>query len=367
MTNRITYIWQNKDWPALHRDDSLLITPLGECRLAQGKLLSRVRSLGINIDNEARAEILSVEALKTSEIEGEKLDVKSLRSSVSKRLGLAHAGLPADKRIEGILDILIDATENFKVPLTEKRIRAWHSLLFPSGFSGFSEIAVGKYRTEDMKVVSGRIGNEIIHYEAPSASALKNEMSQFISWWNNSRENTEGIIRAAIAHFYFVTIHPFDDGNGRIARAITDMALAQDDGEPIRYYSLSRQIMDERKDYYTILEKCQKGSCDISDWIVWFLGCFTRSILKSEEILENVFSKAEFTRRPDIMSLPDRQKNALLRTLDSGFEGGLTTRKYMILAGVSRATAFRELDELFEKGILKRTGLGRSAGYEVVK
>jgi Fic family protein len=218
-----------------------------------------------------------------------------------------------------------------------------------------------------MKVVSGRIGKEKIHYIAPPADRIQTEMKTFISWWNKSRRSMEGIIRAAVAHFYFVSIHPFDDGNGRIARALTDMALAQDDRQPIRYYSLSRQIMDERAAYYSILEKCQQDSSDITDWLIWFLGCFTRSITRSEEILSNVFSRAEFSRRPEILSLPERQRKALLRTLESGFEGGLTTRKYMSIANVSRATAFRELDELFGKGILRRTGQGRSAGYEVVR
>lgn len=366
MTNRITYIWQRKEWPELSRDDSRIVSPLGICRLAQGKLLSRVRELGISIDTEARAEILSVEALKTSEIEGEKLDVKSLRSSVSKRLGLGNAGLPRDKRVEGLLDVLIDATENFDTPLTDRRIRNWHALLFPSGFSGFTEISVGSYRKGDMKVVSGRIGQEKIHYEAPPSPALAREMSAFLKWWNESRGRIEGIIRAATAHFYFVSIHPFDDGNGRLARALTDMALAQDDGMNIRYYSLSRQIMQERKDYYAILERCQKGSCDITEWIIWFLGCFTRAIESSEEILSNVFLRAEFSKRPAIMSLPERQRQVLIRCLETGFEGVLTTRKYTAFTGVSRATAFRELDDLLSKGILRRSGQGRSAGYEVV-
>lgn len=366
MDNRITYIWQHKHWPDFTWDDRKILSPLGECRLAQGKFLSRVNSLGLALNKDSRAEILSIEALKTSEIEGEKLDVKSVRSSVSRRLGLDHAGITPDKRIEGLLDILIDATENFGTPLTDSRIRGWHSALFPSGYSGFTKISVGKYREGPMKVVSGRIGKEKIHYIAPPADAIKAEMKNFLSWWNKSRGDLEGIIRAAVAHFYFVSIHPFDDGNGRIARALTDMALAQDDLQPIRYYSLSRQIMDERAAYYSVLEKCQRGSLDITDWIVWFLSCFTRSIIRSEEILSNVFTRAEFSRRPDILSLPERQRKALLRTLEPGFEGGLTTRKYMSITNVSRATAFRELDELFDKGILRRTGQGRSAGYEVI-
>lgn len=366
MPNRITYIWEQKAWPQFSWDDSKIISHLSACRLAQGKLISRVQSLGISIEISARAEILSVEALKTSEIEGEKLDVKSLRSSVSRRLGLSHAGLSPDKKIEGLLDILLDATEHFDKPLTEKRIRGWHSALFPSGFSGLSEITVGKFRNGPMKVVSGKMGHEKIHFEAPSPLSLKTEMNLFLSWWDKSNSSLEGIIRAAVAHLYFVTIHPFDDGNGRIARALTDMALAQDDKQPIRYYSLSRQIMEERKDYYNILERTQKGSCDITDWIIWFLGCFTRSIKSSEEILSNVFLRAEFSKRPEIISLSDRQRSALFRVIESGFEGILTTRKYMAFTKVSRATAFRELDELHELGIIRRSGKGRSSGYEVI-
>jgi Fic family protein len=364
--NRISYIWQHPEWPKFSWNDSKIIPHLSKCRLSQGKLISRIESLGISIYAHARAEILSVEAIKTSEIEGEKLDVKSLRSSVSRRLGLSPAGLSPDKRIEGLLDILMDATEHFDNPLTESRILGWHAALFPSGFSGLSEISVGKFRSGAMSVVSGKMGKEKIHFEAPPASSLASEMKAFLSWWKNGRDSHEGIISAAVAHLYFVTIHPFDDGNGRIARVLTDMALAQDDKQPIRYYSLSRQIMEKRKDYYNILERTQKGSCDITDWIIWFLGCFTRAIQSSEEILSNVFLRAEFSRRPDIMSLPERQRSILLRVLEPGFEGVLTTRKYMAFSGVSRATAFRELDELFSKGILTRRGQGRSAGYEVI-
>jgi Fic family protein len=367
MSKRITFIWEHNAWPSFTWDDSLLISPLGECRLTQGKLLSRVNALGISISTEARAEILSVEALKTSEIEGEKLDVGSLRSSVSRRLGLSHAGFAPDKRIEGLLDILIDATENYTTPLSDKRIRGWHTALFPSGYSGFTEITVGNYRKGPMKVISGRAGHEKIHFEAPPSESLKKEMPRFFLWWNNSYMKEEGIIRAALTHLYFVTLHPFDDGNGRIARALTDMALAQDDKQPVRYYSLSRQIMEERKDYYAILEKTQRGNLDITEWLVWFLGCFTRSIIRSEEILSNVFMRAEFSKRDDVLSLSERQRSVLLRVLESGFEGGLNTRKYMALAKVSRATAFRELDELYSLGFLRRTGKGRSAGYEIVK
>ncbi|ABQ27238.1 Fic family protein [Geotalea uraniireducens] len=366
----IQYIWQRPEWPKFTWDDARLLTPLGECRLLQGKLLTKVSTLGLALEHQAQAEILVEEAVKTAAIEGEQLDVRSVRSSVARRLGLPSAGLPVDRRIDDLVSVLLDATQNFEKQLTKERLWGWQAALFPSGYSGMHKIKVGDWRdsSEPMRVVSGPIGREKIHYEAPPAGKLDKEMERFFSWWKESTANAEGIIRAAIAHFWFVTIHPFDDGNGRIARVLTDMALAQDDKQHNRYYSLSTQIMAERETYYTILENTQKGNGDITDWLVWFLGCFARAIERSETILAGVFMRAEFWRKHAEVTLSDRQKKVINRVLEegpSGFEGGLTTRKYASIGKVSRATAFRELDQLVELGILKRSGKGRSVSYEL--
>lgn len=351
-------------------DTAQLLAPLGECRLLQGKLLSKVSGLGFKLEHHAQAEILVEETLKTSAIEGEQLDVRSVRSSVARRLGLPSAGLPVDRRIDDLVSVLLDATQNFATPLTDKRLWGWQAALFPSGYSGMHQVKVGGWRdgVEPMRVVSGAVGREKIHFEAPASQRIDKEMQGFLSWWDESAGKVEGVIRAAVAHFRFVTIHPFEDGNGRIARALTDMALAQDDKQPTRYYSLSAQIMAERESYYNILEKSQKGTCDITEWLAWFLGCFARAIERSDEILTGVFSKSEFWRRHAQEKLTERQKKVINRLLDAGrdgFEGGLTTQKYLSMTHCSRATAFRELDQMLELRILNRTGQGRSVRYEL--
>jgi Fic family protein len=365
-----TYIWQLNSWPTLTWDTDRLLAPLGECRLLQGKLLSKVGGLGMTLDHQAQAEILVEEAIKTSAIEGEQLDVRSVRSSVARRLGLPSAGLPVDRRIDDLVSVLVDATQNFDLPLTQDRLWGWQAALFPSGYSGMHKIKVGGWRdsSEPMRVVSGPIGREKIHFEAPSAEQLDVEMQRFFTWFAESLGSVEGIIRAAVVHLWFVTIHPFDDGNGRLARALTDMAIAQDDKQRIRYYSLSTQIMTEREGYYNILEKTQKGSGDITDWLVWFMGCFARAIVRSEDIMNGVFSKSEFWQQHAQDQLTERQKKVINRLLDAGiegFEGGMTTQKYASMTHISRATAFRELDQLMELGILKRIGQGRTARYEL--
>ncbi|MBT0653450.1 Fic family protein [Geomobilimonas luticola] len=365
-----TYIWQLDNWPQLTWDTDRLLAPLGECRLLQGKLLGRIGELGMQLDAQAQAEILVEETIKTSAIEGEQLDVRSVRSSVARRLGLPSAGLPVDRRIDDLVSVLLDATQHFDRPLTQERLWGWQAALFPSGYSGMHKIKVGGWRDSDepMRVVSGPIGREKIHFEAPPAGRLDAEMGRFLSWWDDSLGKVEGLVRAALVHVWFVTIHPFDDGNGRIARALTDMALAQDDRQRVRYYSLSTQIMAEREGYYEILEKTQNGSGDVTDWLVWFLGCFARAIGKSEDIMNGVFSKSEFWRHHAQDQLTERQKKVINRLLDAGaegFEGGMTTQKYASMTHCSRATAFRELDQLLELGIVKRVGQGRAARYEI--
>lgn len=362
------YIWQQKEWPQVRWDDAVLLTPLGQCRLLQGKLLNKIAEVGFDLESQAQAEILVEEALKTSAIEGENLDVQSVRSSVARKLGLPSAGLPFDRKADDLVSVLVDATENFDATLTAERLWGWQAALFPTGYSGMHKIKVGGWRNsgEPMRVLSGALGREKVHFEAPPAERLDEEMHRFLSWWQESNGKVEGLIRAAIAHLWFVTIHPFDDGNGRIARALTDKALAQDDKQRVRYYALSSQIMSEREDYYRILERTQKGSCDVTEWLVWFLGCFGRAIQHSEKLLTTVFAKAEFWRNHAQDKLTERQKKVLNRLLDAGpdgFEGGLTTQKFASMTHCSRITAYRELDQLHQMGIVERIGQGRSVRY----
>ena len=364
------YLWEHPEWTRFRWRNESVIGALGECRLLQGKLLGEVTGLGLTLENQTQVEILAEETLMTAAIEGENLDIKTIRSSVARKLGLPSAGLSTDRHIDGLVSVLLDATQRHDAPLTEERLLGWHASLFPTGYSGMHRISVGKWRgTQPMRVVSGPVGRETIHFEAPPADLIPAEIGLFLEWWNESRGNLEGLLRAAIVHFWFVTIHPFEDGNGRIARALTDMALSQDDRQPIRYYSLSSQIMAERDAYYNVLERCQKGDGDITQWLGWFLGCFGRAIQRSEVLLKTVLDKAAFWKTHAQEPLSERQRKVLNRMLDAGkggFEGGLTTRKYVSLADVSRATAFREMEQLLALGILKQNpGRGRSVSYDL--
>jgi len=367
------YIWQNDSWPKLKWNSNVLLSPLGRARLLQGSLLGRVKRLGFQLGEEAQADILTEEAIKTAAIEGEKLNPQMVRSSVARHLGLREAGLvPATRSVDGLVEVILDATQKYGKALSADRLKGWHAALFPSGYSGLHKIRVGQWRgKEPMQVVSGPMGKERIHFEAPPREALEREMRQFLYWWELSRKDTDGILRAGLAHLYFVIIHPFEDGNGRIARALTDMALAQDEKLKVRYYSLSSQIMEERKGYYNILEKCTKSdSVDVTEWLVWFLECFERAIQRSDKIIGNVLAKAEFWQQHAQTGLNERQKKVLNRLLDAGpggFEGCLTTRKYVSIAKVSRATAFREISDLLEKKILRQlSGKGRSVHYDLL-
>jgi Fic family protein len=364
------YLWEHPDWTHFRWKNEDILLPLSKCRLLQGKLLSKVADLGFTLENQAQVEILTEETLKTALIEGESLNVKIVRSSVARNLGLPSAGLKVDRYVDGLVSVLLDATKNHEEPLTQKRLFGWHAALFPTGYSGMHRIKVGKWRGDNpMRVVSGPVGRETIHFEAPPSNLISVEIDKFLGWWKTSRGTVEGLLRAAIAQFWFVTIHPFEDGNGRIARALTDMALSQDDGQSNRYYSLSSQIMAERDDYYNVLERCQKRDGDITEWITWFLGCFGRAIKRSEGMLAIVLNKAWFWKVHADNSLSERQRKVINRLLDAGkggFAGGLTTRKYVSIAKVSRATAFREIDHLVKIGIIKKNpGSGRSASYDL--
>ena len=368
----IRYIWQRRGWPRLTWRMETLAGSLGKTRFLQGQLLSKIRSFGFDRSNEARAEILIEEAVKTSAVEGNSLNIASVRSSVARHLGLPTAGLPSPERyIDGLVDVLLDATTHYDEELTGKRIKGWQAALFPTGYSGMHEIRVGRWRgVEPMGVISGPLGKERTHYEAPPHNCIDQEMRTFLKWWKESRKMLDGLIRAGAAHFYFVTIHPFEDGNGRIARAITDMALAQDEKSAPRFYSLSSQILAERDAYYDILESSQKGDLDITEWLLWFLDCAGHSMEKSEKILNILITKAEFWRKNANLVIFERQRKVINKLLDAGqggFEGGLTTRKYVSMTKASRATAYREITDLVEKGLLRQNeGQGRNVSYDLV-
>lgn len=374
MTLSRTYIWQRSSWPSLKRDDAALIKHLGECRFQQGQLLARMKSLGFEMRLQARAEVFTQEALKTSEIEGERLDPQTVRSSVARRLGLTTAGLPTarNRQAEGLVDLLLDATRNFNQPLTAKRLYGWHAGLFPTGYSGIHKIRVAVWRSDKdgpMQVVSGPIGHERVHHAAPPAKRLKDEMASFLHWWRASRETMDGILRAGQSHLWFVAVHPFEDGNGRIARALTEMALAQDEGLETRFYSLSSQIMADREAYYDVLERTNTGNGDVTEWMQWFLASMSKALIRSQGLLGDILLKGRFWEKHAQTPFSDRQSKAINRLLDAGpggFEGGLTNRKYAGMTHVSRATAQRELADLVRKGILHpQPGGGRSRSYDL--
>jgi len=367
----LQYLWQHKNWTEFRWDANALLVPLGECRLRQGRLLERVRGLGFELATEAVADVLVAEAVQTSAIEGERLDERAVRSSVARRLGLPSVGLPVSRDADGLVSVLLDATQKYDEPLTAERLKGWQAALFPTGYSGIHRIIAGEWRgREPMRVVSGPLGRETVHFEAPPVERVEAEMQAFLSWWGKSRWKAEGILRAALAHLRFLTVHPFEDGNGRVARALTDMALAQDERESRRFYSLSSRVMAEREAYYDILERTQKGDGDVTPWLLWFLECMQRALESSEQLLGNVLAKGEFWRDHAGVPLSERQRKVVNRLLDAGpggFEGGLTTRKYASLAGVSRVTAFREISQLLEQGMVKQNpGGGRSASYAIV-
>ncbi|MCP4157628.1 MAG: Fic family protein [bacterium] len=366
------FIWQQTDWPDFRWEADALIGSLGKARLAQGKHLSRVQSLGITLKPEARLQILTEESVKTAAIEGEILDRDSVRSSAARRLGIPYAGLPEPGRhVDGLVEVLLDATSKYGSPLTLERLKAWQAALFPTGYSGLRKIHTGKWRgPEPMQVVSGAMGRETVHFEAPPSQRLQSETERFLMWWDTGKPVIEGLLRAGIAHIYFLTLHPFEDGNGRVARALTEMALAQDEASAMRFYSLSNRIMAERDAYYSILEKTQKGDLDITGWLEWFLECLTRSIDDAGTLLAGIMSKAAFWKKHGHVALSTHQRKVLNRLLDvgpGGFEGGLTTRKYVAMTRVSRATAYREITDLVKKELLvPNDAKGRNISYRLM-
>lgn len=353
-------------------DIEKLVKPLGECRFRQGMLLRRVAELNLDEEMLFRSETIIEESIRTSAIEGERLDPGDVRSSVARRLGLPDAGLPKKTvgNIEGLVDILLDATLNYNSPLTLERLLGWHAALFPSGYSGIHKISAGSLRNDHngpMRIVSGPIGREKVLYEAPPAQELAWEMNLFLDWFPGGSDPLDGIIRAGIAHLWFAAIHPFDDGNGRIARTICDMALSRDEKTPVRYYSLSAQIMEERQSYYDSLASATCGTGDITEWLLWFIEMVSKAIERSLEILDRITMKSRFWKTRQGMGLNERQVKAINRLLDAGpdgFEGDMTNRKYAGINHVSRATAQRELAELRDMGILMQNDSGgRSTGY----
>jgi Fic family protein len=362
------YIWQNEDWPRLRYDAAALLATLGTAQHRQGRLLGAMHRLGFDLQREAEWQATVEDVIRTSEIEGEKLDLASVRSSVARHLGLPDAGLCApDRKVEGVVEMMTDAMRNHAKPLTAQRLFGWHAALFPTGYSGLRKITIGKWRTDKdgpMQVVSGPEGRQRVHYEAPPAISLGAEMRRFLAWFNDPPE-MDGLLRSAIAHLWFVTIHPFDDGNGRIARAIADLALAQMEGSGQRFYSVSAQIRAERNRYYEVLERTQKGELDITEWLTWFVVCFTRAVDAAEGKSQAVLHKAKFWQRFAAEPLSARQKTILNRFLD-GFEGKLTARKWAALGKCSVDTAQRDINDLLARGLLARNpGGSRRTSYNV--
>jgi Fic family protein len=360
------YIHERKEWPAFHWDEAKLANLLAEVRHLQGRLLGQMEALGFQLREEATLQTLTQDIVKTSEIEGEKLDTEQVRSSIARRMGIDIGALPpVDRNVEGIVEIILDATSKFDAPLTQERLFSWHAALFPTGRSGMHRITIGGWRTDEsgvMQIVSGPVGRETVHYEAPTYDRLKKEMARFIKWCNTPSK-IDPVIKSALAHFWFVTIHPFDDGNGRIARAIADMMLARSEKSSQRFYSMSSQIQHERNAYYNVLEKCQKGTLNITPWIEWFLNCLKSALSASEQTLEIVLIKARFWKVHAGESFNDRQRKVINRLLD-GFKGKLTTSKWAKLTKCSQDTALRDINDLIDHHILSKDEAGgRSTSY----
>jgi len=359
------YVHQLDDWPHFRWNDAGLIGPLAAAIRHQHRLLHRMQALGFQLRQEATLRTLTEEAVKTSEIEGERLNEEQVRSSLARKLGIEKAALTevVDRHVDGIVEVVLDATRNYSQALTEERLLGWHAALFPTGWSGMKRIAAGQWRRDPVEVVSGPEGEQRVHFEGPPAARVPQEMKIFLAWFDDPDTNIDLVLKAAIAHFWFVTIHPFEDGNGRIGRALADMMLARSEQTSQRFYSVSSQIRRERNKYYDCLEETQKGDLDITEHLLWFLGCLDRAMGNAETALSDVLGKASFWERHDSAALNDRQRKIVNMMLD-GFEGKLTSSKWAKIAKTSQATAGRDIDDLEQRGILKRDEAGgRSTSY----
>jgi Fic family protein len=366
----VNYIHQLPAWPNFIWNQHGLARQLAAVRHRQGRLIGRMQALGFSLREEAVLQTLTEDVLTSSAIEGDILDKDAVRSSIARHLGMQAAALPpADRNVEGVVDMMLDATQKFRDQLTAERLFGWHASLFPTGRSGMRKIVVGAWRDDTsgpMQVVSGVEGRERVHYEAPAAGKLDAEMKSFLDWFNGD-EDTDPVLKAALAHLWFVTIHPFDDGNGRIARAIADMMLARSEDSPQRFYSMSAQIRLERKAYYEMLEATQKGQLDVTPWMEWFLGCLDRAFDGAEKTLAIVFQKAEFWKKHAAAPLNDRQRDIINRLLD-GFDGKLTSSKWAMIEKCSPDTALRDIADLVERGLLRKNeGGGRSTSYSLTE
>lgn len=361
------YIYQKENWTDFVWDNAIVSAVLGDVRLLQGKMLGQIHSLGFSSKEEKKLEMLTLDVLKSSEIEGETLNYEQVRSSVARRLGINTAGLVTSPRdVEGVVEMMLDATQNYSEPLTEDRLFGWHAALFPTGYSGMHKITVARYRTEEMQIVSGAMGKEKVHYEAVAATDVEKEMKLFLDWFNDDTIQIDPVLKAAIAHFWFIIIHPFDDGNGRIARAISDRMLARSESSKERFYSLSKQILAERNDYYVVLKKTQHNN-DITDWLVWFLNCLKTALLETENSMQNILLKTEFWEKHKDILINERQRLMINKLFDD-FYGKLTTSKWAKITKTSTDTALRDIKDLMEKGILQQEEAGgRSVNYSLIK
>ncbi len=359
------YIYEHTNWTNFSWDEKAINAVFGEAKLMQGKIIGQMNTLGFSAKKEATLTALTLDVVKSSEIEGELLNYQQVRSSIARRLGINTSGLvPSSRNIEGVVEMMLDATQRYTLPLTEKRLFGWHAALFPTGHSGPYEIEVGKYRTGDMQVVSGAMGKEKIHFEAVKPKLVKAEMDKFLDWYNNDNQ-LDPVVKAAIAHFWFIIIHPFDDGNGRIGRAIIDMLLARAESSGERFYSMSSQILVERKRYYEVLQKVQHSTGDITEWLEWFLHCLKNAMLATQNTTQRILRKAEFWKLHENTPINERQRT-ILNILFDGFDGKLQSSKWAKITKVSTDTALRDIKDLIEKGILKETNEGgRNANYEL--
>lgn len=360
------YFHQKKDWPEFTWDHETLLPLVSQVRHLQGRLTGRMESIGFDLRSEAVLETLTSDVIRSSEIEGEILNPDEVRSSVAKRLGMDISGLPeASRDVDGVVDMMLDATQNYMDPLSKDRLCRWHAALFPTGRNGMYKITVGDWRKDEsgpMQVVSGPMGRERVHYQAPEAARLEEEMNRFMDWFN-TEDNMEPVLKSGLAHLWFVSIHPFDDGNGRIARAIGDCQLARADKTSQRFYSMSSQIMRNRKGYYDMLESTQKGSLDVSQWLVWYLECLTEALEATNETLSAVLAKARFWEIHQETPFNDRQRK-MINVLQGDFKGKLNSSKWAKMTGVHRDTALRDMQDLVDKGVLSDTGEGgRSTNY----